>query len=389
MKKFLLTLIVSATCISAFALTSITTKKINGTPFCGGASVSVSYTVDAPANAGNVFTAQLSNKNGSFATPINIGTLASTGSGTIAATIPQGTPTGIKYRIRVVASNPAVIGTQCPNAIKINPAPTSVAVAGITSCQATLTWIGTPNASSYKVQVKKSTSTTWSAAIDVTGSSYTFTGLASGTSYDFQVRSSCSNGQKSDWVKVTAATSGCITPTGLIVTAIGISTSSLNWDDAACATDYSFRYRMFGTTTWTYKHPVPSNIDLTGLFAATLYEAQVATRCSATDSSGYTASVIWETNYFRTGAAEAVADLNVFPNPSTGDFSIQFNTADVSGNADIRVQNVYGQVVLHKVTTMQQGMNEQKITLDDQAPGLYLVTVSVGEKESHHSVVIK
>src|SRR5580765_4316526 len=137
MKKLLLTLIVSSVCVYAFALTSITTKKVNGTPFCGGAAVSVSFTVDAPANAGNVFTAQLSAKNGSFTTPVNIGTLTSTGSGTISATIPLGTVTGSKYKIRVVASNPAVIGAPCPNALKINPAPTAVATSGITACAAT------------------------------------------------------------------------------------------------------------------------------------------------------------------------------------------------------------------------------------------------------------
>jgi gliding motility-associated-like protein len=54
---------------------------------------------------GNVFTAQLSDAFGSFAFPVNIGSVASITSGSIACTIPVGTPVGSGYRVRVVASN--------------------------------------------------------------------------------------------------------------------------------------------------------------------------------------------------------------------------------------------------------------------------------------------
>lgn len=58
-------------------------------------------------NPGNVFTVQLSNASGSFATPVTIGTLTSTdSSGTILATIPGNTLSGTGYRIRVVSSSP-------------------------------------------------------------------------------------------------------------------------------------------------------------------------------------------------------------------------------------------------------------------------------------------
>lgn len=75
------------------------------------ANVSVPFTLSGPAGsigAGNVVTAQLSDATGSFASPINIGTLATTTSGTINATIPAGTPAGTGYRIRVVSSNPVI-----------------------------------------------------------------------------------------------------------------------------------------------------------------------------------------------------------------------------------------------------------------------------------------
>jgi uncharacterized delta-60 repeat protein len=100
--------------------TSISTSTISPTTYCAGAAVSVPYTVEGTFNAGNVFTAQLSNASGSFAAPITIGTLSSTGSGTISGTLPSIILPGSGYRIRVISSNPALIGTDNGANITIN-----------------------------------------------------------------------------------------------------------------------------------------------------------------------------------------------------------------------------------------------------------------------------
>lgn len=92
-------------------LSTITTGTITGSPFSVGNAVSVPYTITGGFVSGNVFTAQLSNSSGSFASPVNIGTLASTTSGTINATIPSNAQNGSGYRIRVISSNPVVMGT--------------------------------------------------------------------------------------------------------------------------------------------------------------------------------------------------------------------------------------------------------------------------------------
>ena len=78
--------------------------------YCAGTALSVSFTANGFA-AGNVFTAQLSAAGGSFASPVAIGTLSGTASATIAAIIPAGTAPGGGYRIRVVGSQPATVGS--------------------------------------------------------------------------------------------------------------------------------------------------------------------------------------------------------------------------------------------------------------------------------------
>ncbi|HQP03628.1 MAG TPA: HYR domain-containing protein, partial [Bacteroidales bacterium] len=89
--------------------TNLTTSPVSLTGSCTPQSISVGFTAGT-YNAGNVFTAQLSDATGSFSSPVNIGSLTATTSGTIAANIPIVTY-GTQYRIRVISSNPATYGS--------------------------------------------------------------------------------------------------------------------------------------------------------------------------------------------------------------------------------------------------------------------------------------
>ena len=94
------------------AATSITAATIPATAYCVGATLQVSYNATGTFNSGNVFTAQLSNASGSFASPVSIGTLNSITAGNITANIPTGSAAGSGYKIRVIASNPATTGIE-------------------------------------------------------------------------------------------------------------------------------------------------------------------------------------------------------------------------------------------------------------------------------------
>jgi YDG domain len=83
---------------------------LSSTNFCSNTPINIPFTTSETFNAGNIFTAQLSNATGSFTSPVSIGTLTGTNSGTIVATIPLSTTPGGNYRIRVVSSNNSIIG---------------------------------------------------------------------------------------------------------------------------------------------------------------------------------------------------------------------------------------------------------------------------------------
>ena len=103
---------------------------------CPGATVSVPYEATGVYNAGgfliqaNHFTAQLSDANGDFTTPVDIGDTISTTSGTITATIPGNTPLGTGYRIRVISTSPDYIGTDNGFDITIGGSTTAAISAG-------------------------------------------------------------------------------------------------------------------------------------------------------------------------------------------------------------------------------------------------------------------
>ncbi len=100
---------ITLTEITAFTplgvFTSDVTCEHTYTTICSGSNVNVPYSAVGSFDVGNIFTAQLSDAGGSFSSPVNIGSVAATLTGTIAAAIPQITLTGAGYRIRIVSSS--------------------------------------------------------------------------------------------------------------------------------------------------------------------------------------------------------------------------------------------------------------------------------------------
>lgn len=77
--------------------------------FCVNASANLDYSSNYTFNPGNFFTVELSDAAGDFSSPTLIGSSAGTSSnGSIAVNIPL-LPQGLGYRVRILASDPAVI----------------------------------------------------------------------------------------------------------------------------------------------------------------------------------------------------------------------------------------------------------------------------------------
>lgn len=162
---------------------NLSTGTITGSPFefsasAPAANVTVPYTVSNPFNAGNVFTAQLSDANGSFTSPTVIGTANSNLTGSITASIPASTPEGTGYLIRVVSSSPAVLGSDNGTALTVDQFHNSL------TPSAPQTFVYTAGGSQLTVtESQATTSRAWRIAT-VAGGPYTdITPAQTGTTY--------------------------------------------------------------------------------------------------------------------------------------------------------------------------------------------------------------
>ena len=103
------------------------------------ATLSVPVVSYGAYNSGNTFTVQLSDAAGSFTSPTTIGSASGTSSTSIACTIPEAQTIGSGYRIRVVASDPSVIGADNGSNISII-APTNYYYKGSGDLATTTNW---------------------------------------------------------------------------------------------------------------------------------------------------------------------------------------------------------------------------------------------------------
>ena len=180
-------------------------------PICAGSSISVPYElVGLYTLFMNTFTVQLSNASGSFLSPTTIGSVSSVNSGTIACIIPPGTPGGTGYRIRVVSSSPAVIGTDNGSDLAINAPPgATIAYAASPYCSnggtATVDRTGTAGGT-YTASPAGLSITSTTGAVDLgasTAGTYTVT-------YTIAASGGCAQLQSTASITVNAAPSATI-----------------------------------------------------------------------------------------------------------------------------------------------------------------------------------
>ncbi len=96
---------------------TVTTGVLPNATVCAGATFNVPFTTTGTFNAGNLFTAQLSDASGSFAFPTNIGSATTS---PVSVTILGGTPSGSGYLIRIISSNPVLTGTASVTTLTVN-----------------------------------------------------------------------------------------------------------------------------------------------------------------------------------------------------------------------------------------------------------------------------
>jgi len=90
------------------------------------------------------------------------------------------------------------------------------------------------------------------------------------------------------------------------------------------------------------------------------------------------------------GVAEINIDseINVYPNPSNGDITLQFNSFSIT-QAELRVFNVIGEQVLHETIRINPGTYKLKLDLERFGKGIYFLNLLTGARIQGQKVIVQ
>jgi Secretion system C-terminal sorting domain/Fibronectin type III domain/Sortilin, neurotensin receptor 3, len=171
-------------------------------------------------------------------------------------------------------------------------APVSLTATNITTSEATVNWAADAAATGYNVEYKTTASSTWNTAIANTQqTSYTITGLAQGTSYDWRVNIICSSGTSDYAASAFTITTQCPDPANLQAANLTTNAATLSWSAAAGATSYTLEYKTSASQTWTNisSSLTATSYELSGLAEGTTYDWRVQATCTAGNGNFATA----------------------------------------------------------------------------------------------------
>ena len=154
---------------------------------------------------------------------------------------------------------------------------------------ATFTWDGSATQYQYAVVASGASVETWSDATNA--KTYTVTGKAAATTFDFYVRSYCGTSEQSDGVKKSFTTATVTAPTAPQVTNAGTTTADLSWNAAAGVSGYQYVAALSGQEPdWNNaQNTTSTSVQLTSLLAGNTYVAYV--RSYYSNNNCYSAAV--------------------------------------------------------------------------------------------------
>ncbi len=168
----------------------------------------------------------------------------------------------------------------------------SIQLDSITDTTARIDWDGISE--SYWFYFKEATASSFDSVQVDTNFVFLDT-LVFCTEYDFYLITDCDTAFSNPTVTYGFTSDGCCESPNILVDTIASTTASFYWDPIYSANDYSIRYRILGTSTWTEQTGISDTFHLiSGLVECEDYEIQIQTNCSQITTS-YSSSFEFKT----------------------------------------------------------------------------------------------
>jgi hypothetical protein len=370
-----------SSCGTATGLTSSAVTTSSATVSWTAVSSATSYAVDYKLNSSSTWT---SFSTAQTATSANLTGLAS----------------GSLYDWRVTAT--CASGTGAAATAQFTTQTVCVAPTGLSSTPgsttATVSWAAVTAATSYAVDYKLNSSSTWiSFSTAQTGTSANLSGLTASSLYDWRVSATCPSGTTSATAAqfTTTAPAVCDAPTGLTSTP-GSTSATVSWTAVSGAVSYAVDYKLNSSSTWTSfsTAQTATSASLTGLTASSLYDWRVTTNCASGSSTAAAAqftttaapacATAFEPNETQATAAaissgvtnsaaiSTTTDIDYYKITTTASSNIVYNLVGPSGvDFDLYVYNSAGTQIGSSLGTTAT----ETVSLSNQAAGTYYIKV--------------
>ena len=155
----------------------------------------------------------------------------------------------------------------------------------------TVGYVGAAGATTVEFQHKKNSAVDWETAVTKNaGQTHTYTGLDSGTAYNFRARGISTNGT-GDWSAAKTSYTLPKTPSNLTLSSATSTSLTFDWDDVVGANEYAYYYKQKGTLTWSgISYTNTSTATVASLGSSTTYDFHVWAKGNAGNSPFVAAS---------------------------------------------------------------------------------------------------
>jgi len=301
-------------------------------------------------------------------------------------------------------------------------APTGLSNTAVGTTTASVSWAAVTGATSYTLQFKKSTVTSWTT-VSTTNASYNFTGLTSSTSYNWQVRTNCSSGSSAYTAGANFTTQAAVSTSctdtyesnnslsaaktisvNANISALLNTSTDVDWfkfSNTSTAknirvtlsnlpADYDLRlYNSAGTLLFTSANGgnAVEQIKYNNAPVGTYYIRVYGYNGAFNASTCYTLKAdISSTAFKQVEGAEELEEItqtdfiDVYPNPSNGSFTYLIDS-EILGDYSVSVTDSYGRIVHQEKIKKDEQILKNTIGLENSSEGIYFVSLENGSKK--------